>query len=82
MLKNFRVFFNNSMNFSTHCDYESKKLSKRIGLLFKIRHLIPKPFLLTPFNAILFPVYNYASNLWGLLIKYAPILSLNCRKEP
>jgi hypothetical protein len=68
-LKILGVFFDESMTFSTHCDNVYKKLSKRVGFLFRIRQLVPKKFLPTLYNAIFFPVYSYASILWGFTYK-------------
>ena len=52
------------LNFRYHVEHILKKVSKSIGLLFKLNHFLPKNVLLTLYNTLILPYYNYGIIFW------------------
>lgn len=55
------IFIDHSLNFKKHIDELVKKLSKIVGLFFKIRHLLPFEALLTLYRSLFEPYLNYCN---------------------
>ncbi len=50
--------------FSEHIDKICKKLAKRIGILRKIRSYLPLKRRVLYYNAVIYPIFNYANVIW------------------
>ncbi len=50
--------------FSEHIDKICKKLAKRIGILRKIRSYLPLKQRVLYYNAVIYPIFNYANVMW------------------
>uniref|UniRef100_A0A3P9KPY0 Reverse transcriptase domain-containing protein n=1 Tax=Oryzias latipes TaxID=8090 RepID=A0A3P9KPY0_ORYLA len=53
------------INFKKHIDELVKKLSKLVGLFYKIRHILPSDALLTLYRSLFEPHLNYCNIIWN-----------------
>ena len=58
------VHLDQDLNFDEHVDSMCNKLSKRIGLLRSIKHLLPKQERIILYNSIIKPILMYGSVVW------------------
>ena len=58
------VHIDDSVNFKCHIDHLVNKLSKYIGLFYKIRHFLPLSALLTLYKTLFEPHLNYCNVIW------------------
>ena len=58
------VRLDQDLNFDEHVDSVCNKLSKRIGLLRTIKHLLPKQERIILYNSIIKPTLMYGSVVW------------------
>ena len=75
------IFIDEHLNFKTHTEHILKKISKSVGILFKLNSFLPFHILLTLYNTLLLPYFNY-----GILSYHnAPNYALNrlkiCQKK-
>ena len=54
------------MNWKAHITELSKKLSRTVGLFYKIRHYAPLETLKLLYYGIFFPFLSYGIHVWGL----------------
>ena len=59
------VIIDKCLNFKCHIDQLVKKLSKYVGLFFRLRHLLPRYTLLTLYRTFFEPHINYCNIIWG-----------------
>ena len=58
------IYIDEHLSFSNHIDHVMNKISKSIGLLFKLNHFLPRNVLLSIYNTLLLPYFNYGIILW------------------
>ena len=58
------IHIDERLNFKVHVNHILDKVSKSIGLLFKLNHFLPKNILLTLYNTLLLPYFNYGIIFW------------------
>ena len=56
---------NSKMNWDSHIDKISNKISRTVGILNKLKHFLPRSILLTIYNALITPHLNYGIIAWG-----------------
>ena len=80
-MKYFRVTFNRNLTWSNRVENLIKKINQRIGLLRRVKHLIPQKECITLYNTLILPLMDYG-NLIGeikitspswILFKYVKI---------
>ena len=54
------VLLDSELKFSQHINYTCKKISKTIGILFRIRHFIPKKVALNLYYALAYQSTEYS----------------------
>ena len=59
------VLVDDHLNFKCHIDQLTQKLSKYVGLFFKLRHLLPQSTLLTLYKTLFEPHLYYCTIIWG-----------------
>jgi hypothetical protein len=58
--------FDDRLVFDERISYHiSKNMRQRIGLLFRLRHILPEKTLIVVYNAIILPILDYSLILWG-----------------
>ena len=63
------VILDQNLNWKKHISHVSTKLSKYIGLLYKLRHFVPKSTLSSLYNAFIMPHINYGLINWSSATK-------------
>ena len=63
------VIFNSHMNWNTHINYIATKISKIVGILYRLKDIYPQSVLLTRYNSLILPHFHYCLLLWGSSIK-------------
>ena len=59
------VVINENPTWSDHVDLICSKVSKRLGMIKRIKHLLPKKSREIIFNTIVLPLFDYADVVWG-----------------
>ena len=59
------VVINENLTWSDHVDLICSKVSKRLGMIKRIKHLLPKKSREIIFNTIVLPLFDYADVVWG-----------------
>ena len=59
------VVINQTMSWSKHIDTISRKINQRIGMIKRIRHLLPLQARLTLYSSLIIPLFDYGDTVWG-----------------
>ena len=59
------IIIDSSLNFNEHIKYISGKISKSIGVLYSIRHLVPENILNSLYYNFIYPYLYYGIIVWG-----------------
>ena len=59
------LHINSQLTWQTHIDENSKKISRVIGLIYKLQYILPQKILLSLYNTLILPQINYCILLWG-----------------
>ena len=59
------VLINENLSWSDHVDYVISKVSKRLGMLQRIKHLLPVWTRNHLINALILPILDYGDIVWG-----------------
>ena len=59
------VYMDEFVSFRSHIDVLTKKLSKYVGLFFKLRHFLPGEALVTLYWSLFEPHLNYCNIIWS-----------------
>jgi hypothetical protein len=58
------IYFDDRMSFDHHID-KTSKVSQRIAVLSRLKRVLSKKLLLFVYNAIVMPVFDYGSVVYG-----------------
>ena len=59
------VKLNETMEWSDHIDYIHSKVAKRLGLLKRVKHLLPVKSREIMYNTMIQPILDYGDIVWG-----------------
>ena len=59
------VIIDNKLNWTCHILYIKNKISKTIGLFYKMRHYLEKKALINLYYSLVFPYLIYCNEVWG-----------------
>ena len=59
------IHFDHCLNWSVHIDIIHKKISQRLGILRRFRHLLPLPARLAIYNCLILSLMDYCCVVWG-----------------
>ena len=59
------VRIDTSITFSKHIAYISTKISKTIGIFYKLRNIVPEKALIDLYHSLIYPYLIYCNILWG-----------------
>ena len=54
-----------NFTWSDHVEYVISKVNKRLGLLRRIKHVLPFHARLLFYNSVVLPIFDYADLVWG-----------------
>ena len=57
--------FNSHINWNTHINYIASKISRTVGILYRLKDIYPQSVLLTLYNTLILPHCHYCLLLWG-----------------
>ena len=58
------IFLDSRLKFNIHVNYLSSKISKQVGLLYKLNNYLPKEILKILYNSFVCPYINYGIEVW------------------
>ena len=59
------IFISSDFKWTHHIEHVVKKVNQRLGLLKRVKHLLPLKSRLLYYNSILMPLFDYADLVWG-----------------
>lgn len=59
------IIFNENLNWNTHIYHLCNTISKNVGILSKLKYILPKNILLILYNTLILSYLNYGSYVWG-----------------
>ena len=59
------IMLNETLSWKSHIDMVSNKISKVIGILYRLKHVFPEYVLFTLYNSLIVSYINYGLLLWG-----------------
>ena len=78
------LYIHSNITWKTHIDHISKKISRVIGILNKMKYIFPTHILLSLYNSLILPHINYCLLSWGknsdaiLLLQKRAMRSIFC----
>ena len=64
-LKFLGIVLDPKLKFDKHIGMISKKLSKSVGIFYKVRYLVPENLMLILYYSLVYPYLLYAISIWG-----------------
>ena len=59
------VVIDSSLSFGSHVDYISNKISKNVGLMYRLAYFVPMYVLLNVYYTLAYPYLIYCNLVWG-----------------
>ena len=59
------LIISSDLKWSKHIDHIGLKISKVIGIMYRLRSTLPEDILLTIYNSLIMPHFNYSHLVWG-----------------
>ena len=59
------VFIDNRLSFKDHISYIHSKISKTIGIFYKVKHYLPENILINLYYSLVYPYLLYCNLAWG-----------------
>lgn len=59
------IMLSTNFTWTDHIEYISSKINKNLGLLRRIKHLLPHEARLLFYNSLILPIFDYADLIWG-----------------
>ena len=59
------IFISPDFTLTNHVEYIAGKINQRLGLLNRIKHLLPFSARLLFYNSLVMPLFDYADLVWG-----------------
>ena len=63
------VFMDSNLTWKYHIEYIASNLSKRIGIISRLRHFVPVSTLICIYNSLMLPYLTYGVIVWGRAAK-------------
>ena len=59
------IYIDDQLSWTQHVEYISHKLAKNIGIISRLRHLLPKNVLLSIYYSLIHPYLSYCNLIWA-----------------
>ena len=59
------LIISSNMKWKKHIDHIALKVSKIIGIMYRLKFILPADVLLTRYNSLILPHFNYCHLAWG-----------------
>ena len=63
--KSLGVIFDNNLSFKPHINYIVGKISKIVGIFYKLKPIVPKEILINLYYSLVYPHLTYCILIWG-----------------
>ena len=63
------LILSSNLKWNKHIDHISIKVSKVIGIMFRLKYIVPCDVLQTLYNSLIMPHFHYCLLAWGSTIK-------------
>ena len=63
------VILHSYMTWNKHINHISMKITRSIGILYRLRNVYPESVLITIYNTLILPHFHYCLLLWGPVVK-------------
>ena len=70
MTKCLRNIIDQHLTWEDHIKYVSKKIRRNIGVLKRLRNIIPRDSLITLCKTLIEPHFRYCNTVWGIVMKH------------
>ena len=74
------VIISSSLKWKAHISHVSLKISRVIGVMYRLKYIYPQAVLLTLYRALIVPHYTYCVLVWGAKIFHGNPLHLLQKK--
>ena len=74
------IVLSSNLKWNKHTDHISKKISRAIGVMYRLKQIYPHAVLLTLYQAIIYPHFIYVLLVWGSKIENGHPLHLLQKK--
>ena len=64
------VIFDSKLKFKEHTQVISKKISRSIGIMYRLRNFLPRTTMTSLYYSLVFPYLNYCIQVWGKTYQY------------
>ena len=59
------VILDDKLKFSEYLQYIALKISKSVGIIYRVKHLVPRKILVNLYYSLVFPYLTYCCTIWG-----------------
>jgi hypothetical protein len=59
------VYIDNKLNWSRHIEHVALKIAKSLGVMNRVRNVLPYSILLTLYHTLVYPYLTYCNIIWG-----------------
>ena len=74
------LILNSQLTWSSHIEHISKKISRVIGVMYRLKHIYPQSVLLMLYNSLIVPHFSYCILIWGSTIENGHTIHLLQKK--
>ena len=74
------LILNSQLTWTNHIEHIAKKISRVIGVLYRLKQIYPQAVLLMLYNALIVPHFSYCILIWGSKISNGHALHLSTKK--
>ena len=75
------IYIDDHLTFKEHIEYILKKINKSVGILFKLNNFFPQHILVSLYNTLILPYFNYGIVSWHNSSQYALNRLVTCQKK-
>ena len=75
------IYIDDRLTFKLQVDHILKKVNRSIGVLFKLNYFLPQNILLSLYNTLILPYFNYGITSWHNSPQYAINRLVTCQKK-
>ena len=75
------IYIDDHLTFKEHIDHILKKVNKAVGILFKLNYFFPQNILVSLYNTLILPYFNYGIISWHNSSQYALNRLVTCQKK-
>ena len=75
------IIISSNLSWADHIKFISKKISKNIGIIYKLKNNFPEYIVRQLYYSLVYPYFNYCISIWGNSPKYLLSLLKRCQNS-